>query len=254
MVRRSFLRFVGDHLLRPLMYFSDLVVGEIIRRVQPHDMGGIDAAFQNLEIIAFRAEQTKTPLLFRNQCPFEFRESGLFFRISHVGPDDSTVLYTRVTGMMNGVAKLLFGGNVRHLHATPVSSVLPAMIRAAYAIVLDATEIKRRQAVLTIRAHQTDLALTGAEQYQIFAKKPDAQRLAARFLKKRRRQDWNPILPEQISHQSSRSDPRQPVVFLFCECQAFQFWTRCHGRLLTVIKLVRAKSIHLGMSLIAVPS
>jgi hypothetical protein len=74
--------------------------------------------------------------------------------------------------VINGVTELLFGWDVGHLHARPVRSILPAVIGAANAIILNTAKIKWGQTVLTIRSNQTNLALASAEQYQIFAKEP----------------------------------------------------------------------------------
>jgi hypothetical protein len=54
------------------------------------------------------------------------------------------------------------------------------MIGTANAIILDSAKIKRRQTMLTVGADQTNLAVAGAEQHQIFAQQPYSERLASR--------------------------------------------------------------------------
>src|SRR5918994_1034513 len=107
--------------------------------MQPHDVGRVDAALEDLKIIAFLLKHAVGALIIRYLGEFELRQRRRFLGRPHVSPDDSTVFNTGITGVMNRITELLLRWNIRHLHAHPVSRVLPAMIGAADAIILDAT-------------------------------------------------------------------------------------------------------------------
>src|SRR5262245_30893849 len=105
--------------------------------MEPHHVGRIDAAFENLKIVALLIEQPVVAIAVRDAQKLKIRQHRQLLRGTHVGPDNSTALHAWISGMMNLIGELLFRGNVRHLHALAIGSELPTVIRTAQSVLLD---------------------------------------------------------------------------------------------------------------------
>jgi hypothetical protein len=67
--------------------------------------------------------------------------------------------------------------------------------------------------VRAVGSDQSDRAVPLTEQHKVFAQQPDTDRSTTGLAKIGYRNNWNPVLPEQMTHQRSRPDFRQPVIF-----------------------------------------
>src|SRR6266446_10566649 len=100
---------------------------------------------------------------------------------SHIGPDRPAHLGRRIGGQVNLVAELL--GLVHLIETIAVDVELPAMIDAAQAGFLVASEPQRSAAVRAKLVDQTDAALAVAKADQALAQQLDTNRRAVRLRK-----------------------------------------------------------------------
>ena len=166
-------------------------------------MSRIDPAFEHLQVIALLKEQTILPVLVADPEKLQVRQLGHLWPAPHVGPDDTAAFDAGISRMMNALGERQLGRNVRHLQTFANRRKFPAVINAAQAIFLDPAVKQRRQPVWAKGTDQTEHAVLGAKQHQIFTEQFDPHRPAAGLLHIRRRCHGYPVLAEQIAHQRS---------------------------------------------------
>src|SRR5215470_8075804 len=137
--------------------------------MEPHHMGRIDAAFENLKIVALLIEQPVVAIAVRDAQKLKIRQHRQRLRRTHVDPDNSAPLHAWISGVMNLVGELLLHGNVGHLHALPIGSKLPTVIWTAQTIALDPAEKQWRQPMRAKGTDHADPAVERAKQHQVLA-------------------------------------------------------------------------------------
>src|SRR5216683_4105839 len=173
---------------------------------------GVDAAFERLEPVAFLPYFRDVAMALRYLSPLERGGRRHQFARSQIGPDHPAHLGSRISRQVDLVAELL--GLVHLIDAIAVDIELPAVINAAQTRLFVASEPQRGASVRTELVDQTDPALAVAKTDQTFAQKLNANRPAIGFRKLARKQRWDPISPQHVTHRGPRSGPRhQFVVF-----------------------------------------
>ena len=113
--------------------------------VQDGGMGGIDAAFQRLQPVAFLNVLGDMTVGVRHGRPLEFGRRRRMLRRPQIRPDDAAQLQSRISRSRHFGWKIAVRRLVHHIHALAVHIELPAVIDAAQAAFLVATQPKRRQ-------------------------------------------------------------------------------------------------------------
>src|SRR6266403_5190066 len=111
-----------------------------------------------------------------NLRPLESRGCRHPVARTHIGPDHPAHLGRRIGGQVNLVAELL--GLVHLIETIAVDVELPAMIDAAQAGFLVASEPQRGAAMRAELVDQTDAALAVTKADQALAQKPNTNRRA----------------------------------------------------------------------------
>ena len=137
--------------------------------MQPHDMGGIDATFQRLPVVALLMEQSIGVLIIGNPGEFEIGQRRQLLGRTHKGPDDSAMLEAGISRVVNVIRELLLQGYVGHFDTPSASSSIPTMVRAPDTVVLNAAKKKRRKPMRTIRTDQSQIPTSSAKNHQVLA-------------------------------------------------------------------------------------
>jgi hypothetical protein len=123
---------------------------------------------------------------------------------AHVHPDHAAALAERIGLELDLLAEAALRGFRGHLNALAVHVVLPAVVRAADAVLLVAAEVERHA---TVRAELVDEAqLPGgvAEGDHALAHALDAHGRAVVFRQLPRQQDGQPVAAEELAHGRAR--------------------------------------------------
>jgi hypothetical protein len=110
------------------------------------------------------------------------RHRRLQRRVTHVNPDDWSLLNTWVGGSLNLFLKVALGWLVRHVHTGAAYIKLPAVIHTAQPIFLVAPEEQGGPAVWAIVSQDPYLSRTVSKGYQILTEqlKPDGSTIGLR--------------------------------------------------------------------------
>ena len=107
--------------------------------------------------------------------------AGWCCRRAHIDPDHAAQLVGRIRLDADAFLEVAVGRLAGHVDALAGGVELPAVVDAAQAALLVATEEQRRAAVRTERADHADLAVGVAEGDQVFAQGARANRVAVRL-------------------------------------------------------------------------
>jgi hypothetical protein len=151
-----------------------------------------------------------------------FGQERLFSRRSQVGEQESGQLLHGVRRLRDFVFEPGLGVFERLFQTLPAGVVLPAVIGAADAVLLDKSVVKGHAAVGAVLGDKSIFAAAVSIQHQVFAEDPDLL-FWFFFSDLGRRRDDVPVASQQFAAWRSGTDPREQFVFFSCE----------HGRLLS---------------------
>ena len=180
--------------------------------VQEGDMGGVEPAFEPLQVIARLIGFRDRAMRFRHARPFVIgRGRHCGFR-AEIGPDDAAALDRRIGFDRDARFHRACCRLRRQVDAFAVGVEFPAVIDAAEAAFLVAAKEQRRAAMRAIRVDQTDSSLRVAESDQVLAEQPHAHRRAVflgQFGGQRRRL---PIAAEQLASRRAGTHPDEALL------------------------------------------
>src|SRR5689334_21352003 len=126
--------------------------------------------------------------------------------------DEAAYLEYRVAGELHVPLQAAGFGFERQVDAASIRAVLPAVVAAADAAFLDATEFERDPTVRAVALDEAELARWFPEQDEVFAEEPHRHGLRRHLLAE---PDRPPIAAEQRAHPRPRTDARQQFVLGF---------------------------------------
>src|SRR6185295_15273504 len=135
-----------------------------------------------------------------------------YFTGAQVGPDHLAELARRVGLDGDLAAHAGIGLDIRHVDALALDVVLPAVVHAAQAALLVATEEEVRAAVRAAWLDQADAPVRVAERDQVLSHDLDADRRAVGRGHLARERDRQPVAPEVIAHRRTGAGADQDLV------------------------------------------
>ena len=186
--------------------------------MQPRDVARVDAALERLEPVRLLPALRRVRLLRRRRgrtrTPAAAAAcSGSPRYVQRMSPT-LTSGYDVSLHLAGEVAVLRLG---RHLEAAAVRVVLPAVVGAADAALLDVAEPERGAAVRAELVDQAVLALGVAERDQALGEDLHAHGRAVVLGQLLREERRDPVLPEEVARRRPRPGPRQKLVDLLLE-------------------------------------
>ena len=195
--------------------------------MQNADMRGVEIALDRLEPIAMPLHEADVLALARLEAGLEQRQARRLGRIAHIDPDHAVALRRQIGLGADPVLELLALGQIGLIDAIAVDIVFPAVIDAAYAVLLVAPQEQRGAAMRAAMIHHPDPAGCIAERDQLLAEEKDPHRRPVGFeLSGMRRRD--PILPHQLAHRRPRAGAHQG--FIGIGHALLRFGLPCQGR------------------------
>ena len=137
--------------------------------MQKAEMRGVDIAFQRLQPVALALHERDRHLALRQQGRLDLRQRRRLRALAHIDPDKAVALRDRVRLGLDAVLEIRHAGEVRRIDAIAVRVELPAVIDAAYAVLLVAPEEQRGAAVRAFMVHDPDPPGAVAERDQFLA-------------------------------------------------------------------------------------
>src|SRR4029077_2260276 len=189
------------------------------RAMQDRGVRRVDAAFERLQPVALLPYLRYVAVGLGNLRPLEGRRRRHLVTRPHKGPDDPAHLGRRIGRQADFVAERL-----RLVHLFDAGSVdveLPAVINAAQAGFLVASEPERSAAMRAEFIDQPDPALAVAKSHELLAEQLHAHRRAVRLRHFARHQGRYPIPPHYVAHRGARSYPRYQLVLFACQHRWF---------------------------------
>jgi len=180
--------------------------------VQDRRVRRVDAAFQRLQPIALLDHLGDVAIGFRRLRPSEFRQRRDLLGRAHIRPHDAAQLAGRIRGDADLVLEVVFLRLVHHVDAGAGHVELPAVIDAAQAAFLVASEIERDATMRAELLDQADAALGVAERDQVLAEQAGARRRAVGFGDLAREQRGDPIPAHGVAHRGALSHPGDKFV------------------------------------------
>src|SRR5262245_53998799 len=107
--------------------------------MQEIDVHAVNAAFKCLQPVAFLDESGHRSVRRRNLRPVEERWRRLPLRGTHVGPDNTADLVSRVGSYPNSVLEVAGQGLRWHVHAATIDVELPTVVNATESLLLVAS-------------------------------------------------------------------------------------------------------------------
>jgi hypothetical protein len=181
------------------------IVGIDMASVQEAEMRGIDLALNGLQVIAVALDEGDANFVIGQVEDFERRQRRDLCLRPHVDPDDARALDCLIGLGFHLMLEILVRRHARHVDTVASDVVFPAVIDAADAAFLVASEEQRGAAVRTTVVHHADAALCVAKRDQLFAEQhqPDRRPVAHEFDGLCR---GDPVLAHQFAHDRSGSD------------------------------------------------
>src|ERR1700737_1723880 len=142
--------------------------------------------------------------------PLESRGCRHLVVRTHIGADYPAHLGRRIGGRVDLVAELL--GLVHLIDAIAVDVEFPAVIDAAQARFLVASEPQRGTAGRAELVDQTETALAVAKAAQTLTQKLNTNRRAVRLRKLAREKRRDPVAPQHVTHRGPWSRPRHQLI------------------------------------------
>src|SRR2546428_2998447 len=181
-------------------------------QVEEPEMARVDVALEPLEPVALAQDLLHGVLAPGQHVRLDVRQRRRRLARPHVGPDDVVALDARVRGRVDlrlEVALLRFAG---HVDAVAFAAVLPAVVDAAQAFFLVATEEERGAAVRTMVLDEPDLAGRDAKGDQVLAHEPDADGRTVPLRQLARHEGGHPVLAQHRAHRRAGSDATEQLV------------------------------------------
>ena len=185
--------------------------------MQERDVAGIDPALHGLQPVAFLQALGDEGLLGRHGREFPLRQRRLLVGRTHIGPQHRPPLHQRIGLELDLLAEAAFARLGGDVDALPGDVVFPAVIGAAQAGFLVASEPQRYAAVGTEFVDQAIPAFAVAEGQQPLRQDLHAHRRAVvlrQFLEHQRRQ---PVGAEHLAHGCAGAGLRQQIVLFFAK-------------------------------------
>src|SRR4030095_10236870 len=187
-------------------------------RVQVREMRCIETTFARLCPIALLQFLRYVAMGCRHRREFELWQLRRV-ALSHVRPDDVapfTHLQRTHTRFVAQACRDLWWRR-RHLHAVAVHVEFPAVVHAANAARLVATEEEIRASVWTMRFHDADASLGIPECDEVLTEQPHALRWTVPLGELTRQQDRHPVRAEHLAHRCTWTGHRESTVLFGSE-------------------------------------
>ena len=133
----------------------------------------------------------------------------------HVTPHPAAPFLDRIGTVFHLLLERTGGGLGRHLQHIAFDVHLPAVIQAAQAGLLVASQHQRDTPVRTILVQHADAAVAVAKHHQVLAQDARLDRRAVRFRHLLAQRHRDPVPAHQLAHRGRAFDPAQQVVFVF---------------------------------------
>ena len=185
--------------------------------VQEVRVRGVDAAFEPLHPVRELVPLGHVDVAFRQSYPFDAGQGRLQLGRAEVGEDDPVRLAARVGGRAHlggEVAARRFAG---HVDAVPVPVVFPAVVDAAQAVLLVATEEEAHAPVGARLGDEADLTARVPERHETFTKRTHAYGRAVGLRQFARQEHRLPEAAEQFAHRPSFAHAGQEFVVLHAQ-------------------------------------
>ena len=177
--------------------------------VQDGGVGGVDAAFQGLEPVAFLDVFGDMAVGRRDGGPLKAGRWRPVFRGAEVGPDDAAEFHSGVGGGGHFGGEIAVGGFVHHIGALAVDVEFPAVIDAAEAAFLVAAQPEGGESVGAEFLEESDAAPGVAEGDQVFAQEFEADGFAVGFGQFPGQEGGCPVAAHQVAHRGAGADAGQ---------------------------------------------
>jgi hypothetical protein len=128
-----FRRAIGDE-IAPAIVLG--LRGVCRAEMQNADMRGVEIALDRLEPIAMPLHEAQLDEIRGREAGIEGRQRGRLGRIAHIDPDHAVALRRQIGLGADPVLELLALGQIGLIDAIAVDIVFPAVIDAAYAVLL----------------------------------------------------------------------------------------------------------------------
>ncbi len=194
---------------------EDLVLFLLEGEMRESEMRGVDRAFQRLHPVAVLPFLRDIAVRGRHQRHFQRGQFGHLLDRSHIGPDHVAPFAHRIGLDADQVLGVEVGIGGRHVDASAVGIELPAVIDAADAAFLVATEPEVGAAVRAVLIDDADDAAAIAEGQQFLAHDDNLLRRPIGLRQFRRQQHRHPEPSQQLAHPRSRTTLGEEFV-VFC--------------------------------------
>ena len=158
-----------------------LVFREIVRfnmaGVQEAEMRGVDLALERLQPVAVALDEARADFVLGHVQDLECRQRRHLRARAHVDPDHAGALHDLI-GLGLDLLHEARRRHARHVHTVAGNVELPAVIDAANAPLLVASQEQRGTAVRAAMVHHADPAFTVAKGDQLLAEQHQAHRRA----------------------------------------------------------------------------
>ena len=143
-------------------------------------MNGVYAPLDGLSVVVLLEVPGDVAVVVRDAGPLELRQRVHVFLRAHIRPQHSAALLHRIRLELNLLLEVAVEGLGRHVHAGAIDVVLPAVVRAAQAVLLVATEEEVGVAVSAQPVDQSHLSRCVPERHETLPKQFDANGIAVR--------------------------------------------------------------------------
>src|SRR6185312_305227 len=190
-----------------------LPAGPRLIGMEDADMRAVEPALQQLKIVAVEIDTLDVAMARRRLDEREIREARHLVRRPEITPDQAAALAARI-GHRAKPRLIRRIGIVRRIEQAPFDIELPAMIEAAYAAILDASERERRAAMGAKLVEEAEPPRAITEQHIGLAAELRAYRIAVGVLDLACQGDRRPIAAKHLSHRRFRFDAAEQLVLV----------------------------------------
>ena len=174
-------------------------------------MRRVRAALELLHVVHVGIDAVHPHVLDGNVEEAPGRERRHLLGRAEIGPQEAARLARRIGLGLEPLAEVCIGA-IRHVEDRAVDRELPAVIEAAQALVLVASERQRDAAVRTALFQEPQLAVAVLEGDQPLAQHLDPHGIAVRARQLLGQADGMPEASEHVAHPGSRPYPAQQLV------------------------------------------
>ena len=180
-------------------------------------MGGVDVALKALHPVALAQDGGDGVLAVGAHVGLEVRQGRELRAGAHVGPDDAVALLAGVGRDLHLVLEVGLGGLGGHVDAVAADVVLPAVVDAADAGLLVATEEEAGAPVGAVVVDEADGAGGVAEGDEVLAEQADADGVGVGAWELAGHEGRDPVLPHELAHSGAGANPGEGLVVLLRE-------------------------------------